>query len=156
MYEFYASVNNGPFQSLGQSAENSIKFMIPDSTKNNYRFYVLVTDNVGNAQKTVPEFAEVNTLLVNAEMNHNPGSVISVYPNPAKMNVTIEFMAKAESKFVLNIYSVNGILLKTLDEGWVNLGHHHIAADISFLNPGVYFVAALHDNKTEIIKLIKR
>jgi hypothetical protein len=156
MYEFFASVDNGPFRSLGQSAQNSIVYTIPDSTKNNYRFYTLVTDNVGNAEKTVPEYAELNSLLVSYEMNDNPAPTISFYPNPAGRNVNIEFLTKDPSQLILRFYSVNGVLLYTVDKGWFNPGQHNVTTDISFLSPGIYLVEAITDSKPEIFKLIKK
>jgi hypothetical protein len=156
MYEFFASVDNGPFQSLGQSAENSIGYSISDSTKNNYRFYALVTDNVGNAEQTIPEVAEFNSLLVNTQRNVNPDQTISFYPNPADENTTLTFLTKDRSQLVLSVYSVTGKLLKTVDKGWFNPGQYQVSMDISFLNPGLYLVEVRTDQNPEIFKLVKK
>jgi hypothetical protein len=153
MYEFYASVNNGPFQSLGQSAENSIKFMIPDSTKNNYRFYALVTDNVGNAEKTVPEFAEVNSLLVNAEMVDNHESDLNVFPNPADNILTVIYSGVPGETCLIEIRSVTGQLMYSkISEGIALSGG--IKIDTHYLLSGQYVLRLVFGNKTETRKIV--
>jgi len=156
MYEFFASVDNGPFKSLGQSVENSIRYQIPDTTKNNYRFYALVIDNVGNAEKTVPEYAEMNSLLVRSNITLSPDRNIKVYPNPAKGIVHIDFFTESYSQFKLKVYSVNGKLLKLNDERWFTPGQHKITVNVSSLNSGIYFIEAVIDNKPKIFKLVKK
>jgi len=156
MYEFFASIDNGPFHSLGQSASNSIKYQISDSTKNNYRFYALVEDHVGNAGQIIPELEELNSLLVSAEINDNLVSTLSIYPNPIEKNMNIGFLTETRSQLTLKFYSINGKLLNTTDKGWFQPGKHHVSMDVSFLSPGIYLVEAITDLHTEKFKLIKK
>jgi len=55
-----------------------------------------------------------------------------------------------------NRKNTNGKLLKTVDKGWFNPGQYQVSMDISFLDPGLYLVETLTDQKPEIFKLVKK
>ena len=156
MYEFFVSVDGAPFTSLGQTVTNSIQYSISKSTKNHYRFYAMVTDNVFNRQKSVPEYADFKSLLVSSPLVHNSLPNFKVYPNPANDLVHIGFMAEHHSRFGINLYSVNGSLLKTSTREWIEPGQHRFTLDISELNSGIYFIETRMDGKPSVFKLVKQ
>jgi hypothetical protein len=153
MYEFFASVDNGPFQSLGQSAQNSIVYTIPDSTKNNYRFYTLVTDNVGNAEKTVPEYAELNSLLVNAGFVDNFAGDLMVFPNPASNRLTVLYPGLPRETCTIEISTITGQLVYSeISEGIALSGGKTIDTQ-DFLS-GHYILRLVFENKAETRKIV--
>lgn len=153
MYEFFASVDQSPFVSVGQSAQNSIEFQIPDSTKNNYRFYALVTDNVGNAEQTIPQLTECNSLLVSAKTFTNPVSKLSMYPNPVKDFVNIQLKEPTQKAYIIEIVSINGArqhsALYTDDQM-----QQGISIDTRHLRKGTYLLRIKSDQQVETQKLI--
>jgi len=153
MYEFFASVDNGPFQSLGQSAQNSIVYTIPDSTKNNYRFYTLVTDNVGNAEKTVPEYAELNSLLVNAGFVDNHAGDLMVFPNPASNRLTVLYPGIPRETCTIEIRTITGQLVYSeISEGIALSGG--ITIDTRDFLSGHYILRLVFGNKVESRKVM--
>lgn len=153
MYEFFASVDNGPFRSLGQSAENSIVYSIPDSTKNNYRFYALVTDNVGNAEKTVPEYAELNSLLVNAGFVDNHDGDLMVFPIPASNMLTVLYPGIPFETFTVEIRTITGQLVYSEIREGVSLSGGITINTQEFLN-GHYILRVFYENQVLSQKIV--
>lgn len=153
MYEFFASVDNGPFRSLGQSAENSIVYTIPDSTKNNYRYYALVTDNVGNAEKTVPEYAELNSLLVNAGFVDYHDGDLMVFPNPASNRLTVLYPGVPCEICTIEIRTITGQLVYSEISEDVSLSGG-ITIDTHNLLSGHYILRVVFGDKTKTRKIV--
>ena len=80
-----------------------------------------------------------------------------VTPNPFEKRFNIEFPAKYEGDFTLQIIDQLG---KTFDIGKRRLkaGGSTVSVDVTkfSIRPGVYFLKIQSDTKTEIIKLVKQ
>ncbi|MBT6005510.1 MAG: T9SS type A sorting domain-containing protein [Prolixibacteraceae bacterium] len=155
-YKFYASVDNGPFNFVGESFENSIPYSISDSTRHNFRFYAISTDNVDNQEKSVPIVSEVNTYLVSVDLINNFDNNIKLYPNPVNDKFTISFIVETQTKVELKLYDISGKLIKTTDIGMYNNGQHNVNSDISFLNSGVYLLEVNLNERSQKYKLVKK
>ena len=53
-YLFFASHNKGEYQFIGDSMSPNFEYTLPNGTANEYTFYALAVDNVGNTQQTPP------------------------------------------------------------------------------------------------------
>ncbi len=155
-YQFFGSVNNGPFKLIGESYENSIEYAISDSTKNNYRFYALTTDNVSNIENSVPEFAELNTFLVSAEIISDFNSSIKLYPNPSIGIINIDYFVENQSQVEFKLYTISGKLIKTTGVKGCNTGYQNEKIDISSFKEGVYFVDVILDERSNVYKVVKK
>ena len=56
------------------------------------------------------------------EMNPKTGNLIRLRPNPFQENVNIEFSLENAGECSLKIYSLQGVLVKTLMQGWLTRG----------------------------------
>ena len=155
-YEFFASVDNAPFKFLGETFENTIQYQVSDSTEHNYRFYVLATDNVNNAEKSVPQIIELKSFPVSNKNLEGTNNVMKIYPNPASGIITIEFFSEFHAPVEVQLYSITGKLLKTIQKGSVEAGQKRIDFDISDLSHGVYFAKVILNKKSETFKVIKK
>jgi len=155
--EIFASVNNGPFKSLGKTFENNFQYRVSDTTQNNYRFYVLADDNVNNFEKSVPEIAELNTFLVSAKTIDDLTPNITVYPNPTAGSLNIGFLTERQKTVVeIKLYSITGKLIKTEKIGSFSTGQHHVNLDLSYLREGVYFAEVMLNESSKSFKFIKK
>lgn len=154
--QFFVSVNNGPFTSIGGSFDNTIEYAISDITIKNYRFYALTTDNVSNAENSIPEFTELNTFLVSAEFVDDFDSNIKLYPNPSSGRVNVEFECLKHSPVELRLYNPMGKAIRIQEKKWYNAGLHKERIDISSLKEGIYFMEIIIDQKSNVYKLVKK
>ncbi|TNF46501.1 MAG: hypothetical protein EP310_00385, partial [Bacteroidetes bacterium] len=111
-YELYASVDSSPFVFAGESYDGMFSYKVSDSTKTQYRFYIVASDNVENAEKNVPDHAELNTYMVSV---WNPGEIadeISVFPNPTDGLLQVSFKNVSTAETRVQIFSADGKLLQ--------------------------------------------
>jgi len=60
------------------------------------------------------------------------------YPNPFNPSTTIDFTVPAADVVTLNVYNINGQLVRTLVNGTVERGAHSVTFDAAELSSGVY------------------
>lgn len=146
--KFFVSKNGAMFEEIGTTTDNEIIYNIKDTVPNNFRFYAIATDNVGNIEKSVPEFLQINmtpTAISNIENEQN----ISIYPNPTSGELTID--CASLDKFTYDIFSLEG---KKLLNGKSQF-NHYTKVELNDFNPGVYFLKVKSDNgKTEVFKIL--
>ncbi|HKG69866.1 MAG TPA: T9SS type A sorting domain-containing protein, partial [Segetibacter sp.] len=114
--------------------------------------------NLSNQFPSCDDTVAVMTSTENTVLQITDGSEKSkVTPNPFEKRFNIEFPAKYEGDFTLQIIDPSG---KTFDIGKrrVKAGGSNISVDISKFSfkPGIYFLKVQSDSKTEIIKLVKQ
>jgi hypothetical protein len=155
-YELYASADSAPFVFAGESYDGTFSYSVSDSTKTQYRFYIVASDNVENAEKHVPGYAELNTFMVSAR---NPGGIegeISVYPNPTSGFIQVSLKNVSSDETRLQIFSADGKLLQNENIRFNGSGYQIVGFDLSQYNQGVYFVKVTSGDKNQTLKLIKK
>lgn len=80
---------------------------------------------------------------------------VSVYPNPATDPVTIRFSLPEKGKLIIELYQVNGILLKTISNEIQESGNHQIEMSTGDFSPGLYWIRFRSETDTQTIKMIK-
>ncbi|PIF02591.1 MAG: hypothetical protein CR987_01135 [Draconibacterium sp.] len=135
------------FKLIGESFDNSISFAISDSTKENFRFYAIATDNVGNQMKVIPEYALLKTIPLSAEKLTT--SQLQVYPNPIQNYIYIKgFSAVGNTK--IRLYDITGklLLMRKVTNETEKINTQHLVK-------GVYMILIEgEDNAT--IKVVKQ
>ncbi len=155
-YEFFVSVDGAPFVSLGQTTAPVVQYSISDTTKNSYRFYALVTDNVFNREESVPAYSGFQSVLVSSPVVSDVKKRIDVYPNPMNELVNIGINAESNSRVEISIHSISGKLMKRVDMEGVASGYHIVPVDVSAFKPGIYFIGVVSGRETLIYKVVKR
>lgn len=79
---------------------------------------------------------------------------MSVYPNPATDVLNINYNMTEPSQLLLNIYSMDGQLVRSEDKGTAQPGQGTMQTDISDLAAGVYFVQLQTENGVTTKKII--
>lgn len=79
---------------------------------------------------------------------------LSVYPNPTSGNSFLEYSLGQRSKVEIGIYSLQGRLVSSLDEGVVSEGKHQVSLPLSHLLSGVYLLQLKTANTQKTIRMI--
>ena len=81
---------------------------------------------------------------------------VSIYPNPAIDNFTVELISPEASKMTMTIFNLNGSVISTKDLQLTE-GNNVINENISSLSSGIYFVNFYNsaNNETIVKKLVK-
>jgi Secretion system C-terminal sorting domain len=83
-------------------------------------------------------------------------TTVSIYPNPAVDNFTVELNSSEAGSMTMNIYNMNGSLVSSKDLK-LTQGNNVINENISSLSSGIYFVNFYNSasNETIVKKLVK-
>ena len=85
-----------------------------------------------------------------------PQLVVNCFPNPFLSNNSIQFIANKKMNVNINLYNIEGVLVKKIINEEKAAGQHSIEWNGSDLKTGVYFINISSDGKIlKTIKLIK-
>ncbi|MCG8326257.1 MAG: T9SS type A sorting domain-containing protein [Chitinophagales bacterium] len=108
--------------------------------------FLLKTDSLGNA----PTITSVSGLLPTKE------PAITVYPNPSKDWITLEFdEAVYLDESQLSIYTSSGIKVESFKMNRFGLDNNHFQMNVSNLTKGLYFLRFDWKGGTQLIKFLK-
>lgn len=79
-------------------------------------------------------------------ISKNDLSLFKAFPNPASGEVTINYSLSKASNVDIEVYDINGKLVKTISEKNAEVGQHNTKIDISALEAGVYMYGVKTDN----------
>lgn len=99
---------------------------------------------VTNGEVFSPEF-KVPYLSVTGNDN-----LSHCYPNPANSQTTVYFNIPADTKAMLNVYSLNGTLVKTIFNEEMTAGQHSVIIPVNDLREGVYFYSLTTNGNVNI------
>lgn len=108
-------------------------------------YAVIVT--VGDCSYT-SACVNISTVGIN---ENNFGDDVTLYPNPASSNVTLNF-GQALSAGSVSILDMTGKQVYSIN----NINNQMLNLDINHISNGIYFVKIQNNNEQKIIKLIKR
>jgi flagellar hook assembly protein FlgD len=69
------------------------------------------------------------------------GIKLHTYPNPAVDVINVDYQTEQNSSVTIEIISMNGQRVMTLNEGMKSTGKHSAKMDVATLPAGNYFVA---------------
>ncbi len=99
---------------------------------------------VSNGEVFRPEF-KVPYLSITGSDN-----LSHCYPNPANNQTTVYFNLPADTKAMLNVFSLNGKLVKTILNEEMTAGQHSIVIPVNDLREGVYFYSLTTNGNVNI------
>ncbi len=147
------TLNNGvTVESATQHAFNKaqVNLTVSQMGANDYVLTVLnmkdVLGNVTDEQSYDFAYLGIEELFANGK--------VSIYPNPAKNQISISFTAIENSEIAISLIDISGreILSNTSQ---VNQGENSINIDLSAVAPGIYFLNLNENNSHLNYKIIK-
>lgn len=131
-----------PFNYVSSVVPDSCIIFLKASGSTPYQDDYLWVDNLA--------FSGSVTGLTNLEQNN---SNISVYPNPATENVTIELNIKTASALAIKLVDLTGKLIKEINVDKI-LGNDKISMSIMDVAKGSYFLKITTDSGMEVKKIM--
>lgn len=151
-FEIQRSENGTSFNVIGNVTASSANQSIhinnftdahPVSGVNYYRLRMI--DNDG-------KFSYSKVLLIRTE--HQSGSIISVYPNPAASQATLSYKSENSGLATIRIFNITGVTMANQTVKIV-AGENALALNgIAHLHPGVYTVQVLLQDQTRQTRLV--
>jgi hypothetical protein len=86
--------------------------------------------------------------------NIKDGNPITIYPNPAKGEVTLYFSLNYSRTVKLSVTNLLGQALRSKDFGMLPAGDHSLRYDVSSLSRGIYFFNVSDDNNRTVRKKV--
>lgn len=80
--------------------------------------------------------------------------LISAYPNPFNPNTTVSLILQNRENVTLTVYNIQGRLISTLTDGYLEAGQHDFNFDGRNLPSGVYFLNMITSESRQTEKLI--
>jgi ligand-binding sensor domain-containing protein len=99
-------------------------------------------------------YSENNLLLKSTEVKEKEEKIFSVYPNPFSKNTTISFHLEKEENVKVEVFDLNGRLVKNVFEGTKNQGIQNIEVSLDNNSSGVYFCRIIVGDKQNVLKLV--
>jgi len=81
---------------------------------------------------------------------------LKMFPNPTANNTSVEYSLTKESDVTIQVYSVTGALVKTVNMKDVSKGSHTYTIDASALQRGTYIVRLNAGGQSETTKFVKQ
>ncbi|MEZ4805054.1 MAG: T9SS type A sorting domain-containing protein [Bacteroidia bacterium] len=102
------------------------------------------------------ESAEWSKVVYCGDLSFNSNThIASVYPNPCKGQLNINFKTLSENEFNLQVVDLFGKVYRNLNNSDVN-GQYQLSLDLSDLSNGVYFVKVINETgNASTIKFVK-
>jgi hypothetical protein len=119
-------------------------------------FLYLKSSDVGSFGMNTPSFFSLDNFTTNSTVGISESGLISeasIFPNPAKDYINLQFHAQQSQVLKLNISDVTGRIVKSIEYHSL-AGENTVNIDLSELQSGIYFI---NDNQSLIhtIKFIK-
>jgi hypothetical protein len=84
----------------------------------------------------------------------NATTIASVYPNPSKGIINVNFSSVSENDFSLQLLDMYGNIQQSLSNNDIN-GQYSVSIDFSHLANGVYFVKLIENGQSITSRIIK-
>lgn len=142
-------------------AYENIKFTPGFSSKNGSTLKAAIITQPQSCASSVStrsvEIAEENIAVSSIQKQNVATDNISVYPNPASSDITIDYVADKETSLLIDIFNSSGDKVKTLMQNkTIEAGKYNSTFSIKDLEKGTYFIVFTEPNKKTTKTLIKK
>ena len=91
---------------------------------------------------------------ITALCDFGPEKVFTLYPNPTRDNVTVEYTAFVEEELQLSLYTATGMLMRIFNlKSVVGLNKHTLT--VGDLAPGTYYLFVAGSNETYKLVIVR-
>ena len=121
--------------------------------------YHYKTGELESLYGNIPAFANNEIFVINELTDEDsvlPGEITlqDAYPNPFNPVTNITFSIPEAMNIELNVYDIQGRLVKQIIQGMYEQGEHHVILNGENLSSGLYFVQLLTENSSKYSKVL--
>ncbi len=134
---------------------HSLTYLSQPSSGSPGWFYLTASDSTIGVY-VIRAYVSLITDVAKQEIELTPAtySLSQNYPNPFNPSTTINFQIARDGFVSLKIYDILGNEVKTLVNGYINRGSHHVEFSGAGLSSGIYFYKLQTDGYTAVKKLM--
>lgn len=120
--------------------ESEVGWIVSSDLQSSSGYRIRITsENTGDYSDASNSDFEITT-AVGIEKQAISESMLTVYPNPVSDELNLDYFLHMSAKVRIDLYSIDGKLLKTLLAGELQQGHNHRVFDVSDIKPGSYII----------------
>lgn len=153
-YNRTGSFNYGFVIKTTNSGLNWLYQQVPNTP---YREIFMLNSNegwvVGGAMLHTTDGGSVGVKQISAEQPEKY-QLFQNYPNPFNSSTKINYSISKKSYIKLEVFDINGRMIKELDEGEKNIGVYEVIFDANYLASGIYYYKFTSKNYFEVKKLV--
>lgn len=134
------------------NAPTNIFYTVTNLTSNAYYQYRACAWNIGDTVCGATKTFKINS---GTAINENKNNIVfTVFPNPAKDFLQVDFTLFQSSNTVINLISIDGKTIRTLFDNQLAMGANKINLNVNDCKAGVYFLQINANNSTSYKKII--
>lgn len=115
---------------------------------------VNVTDGGNNLYIDDIYVGDGANLITGFKQSQNDIGELKLYPNPATDKTTLEFSLAQQSKISIDVYNIQGQLIRSYDRQNMADGNHKVSIATTGLEQGVYFLKIQSGITSKTIKMV--
>jgi hypothetical protein len=143
----------GTVEGAGTSSEPHDYSFIDRTAQAGTHRYVLSDINYGG-EETIHHSQSVEIDVDNIDESVNTFKLLDAYPNPFNPNAIIGYEIPEETQVMIDLYDIEGKMVKSLMNEQVPTGYHTLKIDGHDLQSGVYIISMKADDHYACKKLI--
>ena len=130
----------------------NIYYTVTNLTANTYYQYRACAWNIGDTVWGATKTFKINS---GTAINENKNNLVfTVFPNPAKDYLQVDFTLSQSSNTVINLISLEGKTIRTLFDNQLAIGANTLKLNVNDCKAGVYFLQINNNNCTSYKKII--
>jgi hypothetical protein len=146
-YLYYVSDNGAPFTFFAETNEAKLEYPVDMTKANNYSFYALAVDKVGNTEQSIPEAVSINTQL---GIDNIVADRLTASPNPSDGLFRLTLPSGVTE---LTVFNAAGQAVWMAETSTIA---NNMVADLTRQPAGTYLLKAVVNGETKVVKLMRK
>jgi len=134
---------------IGQMRPGNTEYNFPGSVDE-----VRIYNKVLTAEEILDIYENSSDVFQQGEALPTTFRISDLYPNPFNASTTIKYELPFDTNLKIQIYNLNGQLIKTLADGHKTAGYYSLSWQADNVGSGIYFVRMQNGDNTHVRKLV--
>ncbi|HON18220.1 MAG TPA: T9SS type A sorting domain-containing protein [Salinivirgaceae bacterium] len=118
--------------------------------------FIIATHGRGVFVDTAHVWTSIGGTTSNDPINHSNSLDVTLYPNPVTTNGTLRVTVAERTNIKVQIFDLNGRLVKEQNSGTIEAGSHNISLELSDLSKGTYLIQCINGKERKTVKMLKQ
>lgn len=154
VYSLWQQTKKLPKYTFVQYTGENGETQVFESTKNTGVIYAATYGKGLLVNRNYADTTSMDEVSIAEVLNKKAFESLSIYPNPATSQATINYTLSDASNVVLRMFDLNGREVSSFSCGSQGRGTHNQVLNVQSLQRGVYMIQMITDNSVKSAKLI--